>query len=307
VHRRLLMIVACASLIGLLSSFLVYRVVSQVAAKTQDDHYDKIVVAAKNMGLADTVSAENVKLLAWPKASVPAGALRSVDAATGRVVRSSLVAGEPLLEGKLAPHLSGKGGIMPILVPEGQRGVTIKVDDAVKESGFVLPNSRVDILANLSRVAGSEERIAKVILQDVLVLAAGQSVEMRDSKPVTVTTVTFALRPEQVERLAVAQGEGRLMLATRNMRDNGIVETRGATPTSLLGDARVATPRTVSGPERPAVAKGRPSPVAASAPLPAPRLEGHTVAVIRGAKVSEQSFVRLDGHEWIEQKEGKAK
>ena len=35
--------------------------------------------------------------------------------------------------------------------------------------------------------------MSKVILQDIVVLAAGQTVELRDNKPVTVTTVTLAL------------------------------------------------------------------------------------------------------------------
>jgi Flp pilus assembly protein CpaB len=38
-----------------------------------------------------------------------------------------------------------------------------------------------------------QDRISKIILQDVLVLAAGQTVEMRDNKPVSVTTVTLAI------------------------------------------------------------------------------------------------------------------
>ena len=148
-RRRLLLIVLCASLIGLLASFLVYRVVSQVA-RAKDDQSDRIVVAAANIGLAETITSQHVKLVPWPKAAVPPGAIRSVADAEGRVVRGSIVAGEPLMEAKLAPQLSGKGGIMPMLVPEGQRGVTIKLDDATRDSGFVLPNSRVDVIADNS-------------------------------------------------------------------------------------------------------------------------------------------------------------
>jgi pilus assembly protein CpaB len=221
------------------------------------------------------------------------------------VVRSSIVAGEPLMEGKLAPHLSGKGGIMPMLVPEGQRAVTIKVDDAVRESGFVLPNSRVDVLVSMAKTKTQDERIAKVILQDVLVLAAGQTVEMRDNKPVTVTTVTLSLTPEQTERLAVAQAEGKLTLAMRNLRDNQVVKTTGATPTALLSDAGAAAPRapeplSVAAKPTPAPVRPRPAPAVVSAPLPAPKLDAHTVSVIRGGKVSEQTFVRQDGQAWVE-------
>lgn len=287
-RRRFLLILICASVIGLLASVLVYRVISQVAS-ARSDQSEQIVVAAVDLGLADTVTSQHIKLVNWPKASVQPGALRTAAEAEGRVVRSSIVAGEPLIEGKLAPQLAGRGGIMPMLIPEGQRGVTIRVDDAMRESGFVLPNSRVDVLVSMAK-AGSSEKIAKVILQDVTVLAAGQTVEMKDNKPVTNTTVTLALTPQQVERLAVAQSEGRLMLAQRNLRDTQFVRTPGATPSSLLSDIAPAP-----NPE------AKPTVLARSAPLPLPVVEKYPVAVIRGTKVSEQTFVRERGNSWAEQ------
>jgi pilus assembly protein CpaB len=290
-NRRLFLIIAFSAIVGLVASFLVFRVVSQVQA-TRGQDTQPIVVAAVNMGLAETITAQHVRLVSWPAPSVPPGAIKSLAEAEGRVVRSSIVAGEPLLEAKLAPQLSGKGGIMPMLVPEGQRGITFKVPDAVRETGFILPNSRVDVLVNMPR-PGTADRVAKVILQDVLVLAAGQTVEMRDNRPVSVTTVTVALTPEQTERLALAQGEGRLMLATRNLKDKTIVPTRGATVASLLAEGAAA-------PARPAAIR---PPTTASA-LPPPRVETFTVSILRGGKTSDQVFVR-EGSGWSDKADQK--
>jgi pilus assembly protein CpaB len=295
-QRRFLLILVCASLLGLLASALVYGVVNQVA-RAGAGQYEQIVVAAANMSLAETITSQHVRLLPWPKASVPEGALRSLQDAEGRAVRGSILAGEPLIEGKLAPGLAGKGGIMPMLVPEGQRGVTIKLDEAVRESGFLLPSSRVDVLVSMPKAPGSQEKIAKVILQDVTVLAAGQTVELRDNKPVTNTTVTLALTPEQTERLAVAQAEGKLMLVQRNLRDTQVVRTTGATPSSLLTDGAAATAQTSDSKPKATVVR--------SAPLPLPTIEKYPVAVIRGSKVSEQLFVRQGPGAWAEQAEPK--
>src|SRR5512144_56471 len=289
-RRRFLLILICASVIGLLASVLVYRVVSQVA-RARSDQSEQIVVAAADLGMAEMVTSQHIRLVNWPKASVPSGALRTAAEAEGRVVRSSVVAGEPLIEAKLAPQLTGKGGIMPMLIPEGQRGVTIRLDEATRESGFVMPNSRVDVLVSMPKGPGSNEKIAKVILQDVTVLAAGQTVEMKDNKPVTNTTVTLSLTPQQVERLAVAQSDGRLMLVQRNLRDTQFVRTPGATPSSLLSDIAPATPK----PE------AKPTVLARSAPLPLPQVEKYPVAVIRGTKVSEQTFIRDRANSWAEQ------
>jgi pilus assembly protein CpaB len=300
--RRLVIVLVFASVIGLVASLLVYRVVVNVAQAKQQPT-EQILVAAVNMDLAETITGKHVTLVPWPKPTVPPGAIRKLADAEGRVVRSSIVAGEPLLEGKLAPQLSGRGGIMPMLVPVGQRAVTIKVDDAIKESGFVLPNSRVDVFVSMARHANQQDRVAKLILQDVVVLAAGQAVEMRDNRPVSVTTVTLALTPEQAERLALAHNEGKLTIGMRNLQDQGVVSTAGATRETLLG--------TPAPPAKPVAAK--PTPKASRqearapvdiAPLSVPKVEVHTVAVIRSGKASEQVFVRK-GEDWVEKEEPK--
>jgi len=291
-RQRLFIILGIASLAGLLASYLVYSVVVQVQTKAPEVGNQPVVVAAVNMGLAETITKDHVKLVPWPKNSVPTGSLSSLEQAQGRVVRSAIVAGEPLLDAKLAPEMSGRGGIMPMLVPEGERAVTIKVDDAIRETGFILPNSRVDVLVSITGAPGAEH-VAKMILQDVLVLASGQTVELRDNKPVQMTTVTMALTPDKVERLTIAQTEGRLFLVTRNLNDKTIVQTRGATRTSILSDgAQAPAPRMVSEPRRPVTVT--------RAALPPPAPEALTVTVFRGAKASEYRFVRLGKEGWTE-------
>jgi pilus assembly protein CpaB len=289
-QRRVVLVIVLAVVMGLLASLLVYRVTTRATGPVEE--HERVVVASANIAMAEAVKREQVKLVDWPKRSVPAGALRKLAEAEGRIVRNSIVAGEPLLEAKLAP--AGKGGILPILVPASLRGVTIKVDDAVKESGFILPGSRVDILVSMPRSPGSQERFAKVILQDVQVLAAGQTVEMRDNKPVTVTNVTLALTPGQTERLALAQVEGRLTLAMRGLGDNQLVHTTGVSAAILLGGDAPAAPPAAGSPKPRA-----PVPVSAAVPRPA-RNEDYTITIWRGKEAEQATFVRgEDQAEWV--------
>ncbi len=280
--RRLLLIVAFASVVGLLAAVAVYQVVLQkISLEAGKQATDQIVVATVKMDLGEPVTSRHVKLTPWPKHFVPQGAVRSLAEAEGQVVRSSIVVGEPLLKHKLFNVQAGAGtGILPMLVPEGLRGVTIKVDKAIEESGFLQPNSHVDVLVSLTR--GGGEQVAKVILQNVPVLAAGQTVEMHEKKPMKITTVTLALTPEQAERLALAQASGKLMLAMRNFRDKEAVETLGVTRSTLLGHA-------------PSVPQPKPT----EARVAQSNVKTHRVSVHRGGTVTEYDFTRLSGKLWV--------
>ncbi len=275
-RRRLFLVIGAASVTGLLTSFLVYRAVTRMAPRGQG--MEKVIVATVDMAVGEAVTSKHVKLSPWPKADVPDGAFRSVPEVEGWVARSSIVTGEPILKAKfLNPELAGRGGLLPMLVPKGLRGVTIKVNKAVQESGFVHPNSHVDIVVSIAKGDNSRgDLIAKVVLQNVLILAAGQIVEMHNNKPVRVTTVTLALTPTQVERLSLAKTEGALMLATRNLNDDRVIRTSGVTRRSLLGQEPTKAPT-----------KGK-----ARVPLPPPKLKTHAVSVLRGGRETDYKFVR---------------
>jgi pilus assembly protein CpaB len=289
--RRFVLILAVALVLGVVTASLVYQAITgQASGEVKAPPMRQVAVAAANINLGETLTPQHVKLMPWPSDGVPAGTFGSVAEVDGRVALSSIVVGEPLLDAKLAPKLAG-GGILPMLVPENLRGITIKVDDAVRESGFISPNSRVDIIVTIADKQGSMDKKSKVILQNIPVLAAGQSVEMRGNKPVSVTTVTLALTPEQSERLALGQAEGRLMLATRKLGDERVVRTSGTNVQKLLEIS-----------EMPARKQPRPTQAKSSEAPPLP----YTVVVFRGSQMSEHNFVQNGSH-WVEQAPVKAK
>ena len=290
--RRFVLIFAVALVLGLLTASMVYQAIigrSKVDANVAQPT-KHVAVAAANINLGEALTIQHIKLMSWPRESVPGGALGSVAEAEGRVALASIVVGEPLLDAKLASKLAG-GGILPMLVPENLRGVTIKVDEAVRESGFVSPNSRVDIIVTIADKQGSMDKKSKVILQNVPVLAAGQSVEMRGNKPVSVTTVTLALTPEQSERLALAKTEGQLMLATRKLGDDRIIQTSGTNVEKLLNISPM-----------PARKQPTSTQVKSSETSPPP----YTVVLFRGSQMTEHKFVENGSH-WDEQAQVKAK
>ena len=57
---------------------------------------------------------------------------------------SPLQENEPILDGKLAPK--GAGGGLPVIIDQGKRALTMRVNDVSGVAGFVTPNTRVDVL-----------------------------------------------------------------------------------------------------------------------------------------------------------------
>ena len=154
-RRRVLIAIALAVAMGFVASYVVYQAVKTAQGKNADT--EQLAVAAANISVGEALTAQHIKMADWPKSTIPAGAVRSAKDAEGRMARASIVTGEPLLEAKLAP--AGQGGLMPVLVPTGKRGVTIKVDEAIQKSGFVVPNSRVDVLVTHGPPHGYGDRI----------------------------------------------------------------------------------------------------------------------------------------------------
>src|SRR5262249_42406669 len=103
-------------------------------------------------------------------------------------------------------------------------------------SGFVTPNSRVDVLVSGDPTDEAKEgdKKGKVILQNVRVLATGTNIEQKDEKPVEVPTVTLLVSPEDAEKLTIATRAEAVRLALRNYRDEDIMPTAGIAMKTLF-------------------------------------------------------------------------
>ncbi len=240
---------------------------------------DRVAVAARDLPAGSVLSPADVRLVAWPADALPAGYARSVAEVVGRGVVAPLRTNEPLMAGKLARREAGGG--LPILIPEGMRAVSVRVDEVIGVAGFVTPGTRVDVLATLpagqDRTAGT-----RLVLQNVQVLAAGQSIARdNDGKPQTAAVITLLVLPDQAEILALSSAEGRIQLALRNTLDGSQVSTGGIRTTGLLGP-------TAPAPAPPAVRTGRPARAPSTAPDRA--RAGRSVEIFRGSDRSVTTF-----------------
>jgi pilus assembly protein CpaB len=200
-----------------------------------------IVLSARSLPVGAVLTERDLKVVSWPGEAVPSGYLRSVKDAVGRGVITPVAENEPLLEAKVSTKDAGGG--LPIIIRDGMRAVSVKVDEVIGVAGFVLPGTRVDVLLTLDKNDGRPQAITKTLLQNVQTLAAGQSVTRdKEGKPQTVTVITLLVSPDDAELLALASKEGRLQLALRNTLDTLAVSTSGARSDKLTPAYSSANP-----------------------------------------------------------------
>jgi pilus assembly protein CpaB len=198
-----------------------------------------VVVAATSVPIAARLDAKQLVLVEWPKEHVPEGSFTDLKSVVGKTVQTSLVKGEPVLKERLADESEGRG--LAALLADGMRAMAVKVDSVVGVAGFVKPGDYVDVIATMApdmetqkTLSEQAARVAKIILQNVLVLAVGEHLTTEGSKPVTVQVVTLGVTPEESEKLALAGQYGKVTLTLRSRIDQKLAATAGIAPADLL-------------------------------------------------------------------------
>jgi len=275
-RMRVFIVFAFAISIGGVFAFATYNYVQNVQPKTVSMPTKQVVVAATDLQIGVEIKKDDIRLIEWPENAMPAGAIHDPNEVIGRGIVLPLVQNEPFLPMKLASKEAGAG--LPPAIPQGMRAVSVRVNEVIGVAGYVLPGTHVDVVATVSPTSQAGDMTSKVILTNVLVLAAGTKIEQSENnKPMPVSVVTMLVTPEEAERLTLASGDGTIQLALRNPLDKESPVTRGIKPAALLGAAPIQHVVTRTGVGNSQVAKVVPSP-APAAPEPA------TVEIIRGDK-----------------------
>jgi pilus assembly protein CpaB len=181
---------------------------------------------AQNRGLIERTT--------LPRRAVAGGAVRSLEQLGGRVAAVDIVPGEQLLAARWVGRGDAPGGRL-LAIPEGHQAVSIALDPTRQVSGFVTPGDRVSVVVSLGLPRrGRPQRTSRFLLQDVQVLAVGATAqEDRRTGPgqgrnQSLSAVTLAVRPADVERVVFAAENGSLYLSLLPLGQRP-VPTRGRT------------------------------------------------------------------------------
>jgi len=235
-NRRLILALTGAVICGLLAVMLVTRYLASVQTYARD--LNNVVVAKTEIPVGAKITVEQLDMLPIPNGSAPEGAFRKLNDVVDRVAVIPIGVREPVTNLKLAPAGTESG--LSAVIPPGFRALTVKVDEIVGVSGFVMPGSYVDVVAVIIPVAGNaaaaQGPISKIVLQNIKVLASGAKLDSPSDQrqPSQVNAVTLLVTPDQAEKLVLAANESKLQLVMRNFGDQEDTRTAGANKTTLL-------------------------------------------------------------------------
>jgi pilus assembly protein CpaB len=222
---------------------------SRLAADRNRIQTRTVVVARSYIPQGIRLARGDVRLVRFPKVSVPQGSFTSLKSVYGRVLRWSVFPGEPILASRLAQK--GTRGGLSAIVKSTRRAMAIRVNDVIGVAGFVQPGDRVDVLVTFDKRLYRDNPQTRIVVQNVLVMAVGRSIQggsrrnrgRTRKKPQLVRAVTLEVTPEQSERLALAATYGKVVLALRNQGDTVRQETLGISGTALVPPEKTIKPK----------------------------------------------------------------
>jgi pilus assembly protein CpaB len=211
-----------------------------------------VVVAAENIPSLSHIAVGQLRVVPWPAQSKPKNTFAKPEdvVKTNMIVINGLLAGEPILQERLSPADRGLG--MSQMVEPNMRAFVVQVLDSVAFADLLHPHAFVDVLATMT-MPKSQEVVTKVLLQNIQVIAVGDSIDVEASKPRDEKgtsqsddrsrverhrVVTLLVSLSDLEALTLASREGKIDLALRNDTDTQLVATPGVSLEQIIGEKR---------------------------------------------------------------------
>lgn len=277
-NRSLRTVVVVAIAIGLagVATYLVYHAIQSRPAREVEVAHAYAVVASHPLALGARVTAADVKVVPWPAANQVPGGFATIDEVVDRGIIAPVAENEPLTGNNLATKEAGAG--LPPTIPPGMRAISVKVNEVIGVAGFVVPGTRVDVMAI---VRDSSKTVARVVVSNVQVLAAGTRYDQamaKEGQAVPSSVVTLMVSPSDAELVGLAATEGQLMLTLRNPLDSSVTPSTGTYGAKLVGDQ--PPPPKPAGPAPPHRSVA-PTPTPEAPPPPKPPVETIKAGVVK--------------------------
>jgi len=226
-----------ALVLGVVASLLILSYLKSRPMQT-DLEMAPVVVAVQDLTFGNVLKPEQMKVVSYPKASLPKGHYSNPDSLAGQVTKVFVMENEPITASKL----SSAGGGLSLRIADNMRAVSIQVDKVSGVSGFVLPGDRVDVIASIDRYGADNDAVATTVLQNIEVLAAGEKTEQQSDKVIQSQAVTLLVDAAGAQALALASRQARMSLALRNPNDTDTTSIAGISRREIIEGRKKKVP-----------------------------------------------------------------
>src|SRR6476661_2600244 len=147
-RMRVFMVFVLAVTAGGALALGTYNYVQKQPGKTVSIPTRPVVVAAADLDIGAELTREDIRIIDWPANATPANAISDPKEVIGRGIVLPLIQNEPILPMKLSSKEAGAG--LPPAIPPGLRALSVRVNEVIGVAGYVLPGTRVDVLATVN-------------------------------------------------------------------------------------------------------------------------------------------------------------
>lgn len=132
-----------AILFGLVAACVVRHYLDGPAVRSPARQTAAVVTAKVNLPKYSRIREQGLEVTQVPIKELPEGAVQNISRALFRLVKGTIMAGQPILEEKL--YGVGEVPLLSDQLPPGYRAVTLQVDANSALNGMIQPESHVDV------------------------------------------------------------------------------------------------------------------------------------------------------------------
>jgi pilus assembly protein CpaB len=225
---------------------------------------EQVLVVARDIPQGAVLQPSDLAVVLFPNDSVAPSFIRLSNQPSaqadyvGAVTRRPFAQGEPITVGSVIQP-DGRGAMAAQLAP-GFRAISVEIGSETAAGGYIQVNDRVDVIVTYTvenRESGGEQVNSDIVLQDVRVLALGETTQPQTGGDgptiVQAGVAVLELSQEDARVLALADEMGEIDLALRGVQVDTVgmqSGSNGRRPGQGSGSVRVHAFGTVSGGSR---------------------------------------------------------
>ncbi|MBS4025796.1 MAG: Flp pilus assembly protein CpaB [Clostridia bacterium] len=228
-----------AIIFSLLAAYGVYWYMGDLEKKLDTTVYGRVIVPKETIAVNTRVTRSMFEYKEVPVVYIHPNAVVDAEEIDEAITKAMLISGEQLLSDKLVKQ-GQLGDGLAYQIKQGHRALTIPINLVSGIAGLVKPGDSVDIIVTIDAQRSENQQdtvlISTYVLQNILVLAADNSLQRKPNEPSDLErrTLTLEVRAQDAPKLVLASEEGSIRLLLRSPVDKDNVNVSPASLRTFL-------------------------------------------------------------------------